>query len=199
MGKLVVGKEQGIAIDLGKRDVYGASGFRLNIALEGEGAVVTNADMQEIIVPVDENSCLADGDTKKGSDRVKVKDKDDDNKVANFKAGDVVRVKDTDNYFYIAKVDADNGYLYPRFELEFDIADGAELERVGNTGIYQYTKFKPEKPGRYLIVIDNPSIGLFNKAKIVEVVKHNEDDIYNKLENIELKISKLSVDGDIIV
>jgi len=199
MGKLVVGKEQGIAIDLGKRDVYGASGFRLNIALEGEGAVVTNADMQEIIVPVDENSCLADGDTKKGSDRVKVKDKDDDNKVANFKAGDVVKVKDTNNYFYIAKVDADNGYLYPRFELEFDIADGAELERVGNTGIYQYTKFKPEKPGRYLIVIDNPSIGLFNKAKIVEVVKHNEDDIYNKLENIELKISKLSVDGDIIV
>ena len=199
MGKLVVGKEQAIALDLGKRDVYGASGFRLNIALEGEGAVVTNADMQEIIVPVDENSCLADGDTKKGSDRVKVKDKDDDNKVANFKAGDVVRVKDTDNYFYIAKVDADNGYLYPRFELEFDIADGAELERVGNTGIYQYTKFKPEKPGRYLIVIDNPSIGLFNKAKIVEVVKHNEDDIYNKLENIELKISKLSVDGDIIV
>jgi len=199
MGKLVVGKEQGIALDLGKRDIYGASGFRLNIALEGGGAVVTNADMQEIVIPVDENSCLADGETKKGADKVKVKDKDDDNKVSNFKAGDVVRIKDTDNYFYIAKVDADNGYLYPRFELEFDIADGAELERVGNTGIYQYTKFKPEKAGRYLVVIDNPSIGLFNKAKVVEVVEHNEDDIYNKLENIELKLSKLSVDGDILV
>ena len=199
MGKLVVGKTQSIGIDLGKRDIYGASGFRLNIVKEGGSQVVTDADMEEYIKPFEANNCTADGDTPKGSNRIKVKDTDDNNKVSNFKPGDVVRIKDTNNYFYIAKVDADNGYLYPRYELDFDIADGSELDRVGNTGIYQYNDFTPTEAGRYLVVIDNPSIGLFNKAKVVEVVEHNEDDIYNKLENIELKLSKLSVDGDILV
>jgi len=200
MGKLIVGKKQAIALDLGKRDIYGASGFTVLYGREGDGAPVVEHDaMKELIAPIEDNSCLADGDTPAGSDKVKVKDKDDDNKVSNFKKGDVVRIKDTNNYFYIAKVDADNGYLYPRFELEFDISDGAELERVGNTGVYQYTNFKPEKAGRYIFIIKNPSIDLMNKSKVIEVVEHNEDIIYNKLVEIEEKLeAKQLIDGEII-
>ena len=201
MGKLVAGKKQAIALDLGKRDIYGASGFTIIYAREGDDAPTIKQDaMTELIAPVEDNSCLADGDTPAGSDRVKVKDKDDDNKVSNFKVGDVVRIKDTDNYFYIAKVDADNGYLYPRFELEFDIAADAELERVGNTGVYQFKQFKPEKAGRYIFIIKNPSIGLMNKSKVVEVVEHNEDSLYEKLQEIENKLeAKDLIDGDILV
>jgi len=198
--RLIAGKEQSIAIDLGKKDIYGASGFKIIYSKERSGNVITKEDaMKEVIAPVDKNSCTADGDTKAGSDRVKVKDKDANNKVSNFKVGDVVRIKDTNNYFNIAKVDADNGYLYPRSELKFDIKDGDELERVGNTGLYEYSKFKPEEPGRYLFIISNPSIGLYNKSKIIEVISHNEDSIYDKLLELEQKLEEKDlIDGEII-
>jgi len=201
MGKLVVGKKQSIALDLGKRDIYGASGFTVLYARENDGAPTIKHDaMTELIAPVEDNNCTADGDTPAGSDKIKVKDTDDNNKVSNFNVGDVVRIKDTDNYFYIAKVDADNGYLYPRFELDFDIADGAELDRVGNTGVYQFKDFTPDKAGRYIFIIKNPSIGLMNKSKVVEVVEHNEDKLYDKLVDIENKLEEKDlIDGDILV
>jgi len=199
MGRLVVGKRQSIMIDLGKRDIYGASGFKVIYAKEGEQPTIVEDAMKELIAPVKANNCTADGDTAKGSDKIKVKDTDDNNKVSNFKIGDVVRVKDTDNYFTIEKVDADNGYLYPRFELDFDIKDGAELDRVGNTGVYEFRDFTPNEAGRYLFIISNPSIGLFNRSKVVEVLDHNEDSIYDKLLDLEHKLEEKDlIDGEII-
>jgi hypothetical protein len=174
------GQENSLTIDLSTDDIYGASGFECIYAKLGssEQTAINSDDWNEIVKSVEDNNCTADGDTLAGSTRIKVKDTDDNNTVANFKKGDVFKVKDKDIYGYIEEVDTDNNYIIVRNPISDTIADGDELDRVGNTGIYQASLTLNEE-GIYTFVASNPSIGLQN-----EVLKIEVSDYEDKLEKI---------------
>jgi len=188
-----------IAIDLGKKDIYGLDGDSFEAYyVDNDGNVVDIAPLNEAIKPIDDPaSCKASGDTEKDNKDVAVDD------ASNFKVGMVVKIKDKEEYYYIEAIDTDNNILTFRSGLKTDLADGTEINQVGNTGIYG-TKVKIDEAGSYFFVVNNPSIGLMNKSIKVQVMQHNEDDVYgrvdrvlNKLDDLEEKLD-LSVDGTLL-
>lgn len=187
-------KEKNIlAIDLGVRDIYGLDPTTFKFGYFNSEGVYTKIDsdnISEAIKTVEENSCLADGDTPKGNTDIKVKDKDDDNKVSNFNKGDVIKVKDKEIYFYVSKVDTDNNIISSRRPISEDIEDGDELQRVGNTGLYGAT-FSLDTEGIYFGIINNPSIDLMNRSIKIKVEKYTEKNTYQKLQDLEIKINDI--------
>jgi len=174
------GVQNNVTLDLSTDDLYGKTGFECVYAYAGSSTVntVDSGEWSETIKPVDANSCTADGNTDAGTTKISVKDTNDDNKVSNFKKGDVIKVKDKDIYFYVEEVNADEGYLIARNPISGDIADGDELDRVGNTGVYGM-KIKLDDTGVVTFIVSNPSIGLENEVLTVEV-----SDYDNKLDEI---------------
>jgi len=176
-----VNEKNAIVLDLSTDDLYGKSGFRGLVGKEGsnEGPQsIDSSKWSEGIRPIDNNNCTANGDTKAGATKISVKDTDDNNKVSNFNKGDVFKVKDKDIYGYIEKVDSDNGYLYVRNPITGDIADGDEIDRVGNTGVYG-CELTFDETGHYTVLVDNPSIDLQNEVLKIEVT-----DVNNKIDKI---------------
>ena len=190
--------ENSVAIDIGKEDIYGLDGATFEFGYFSPDGSYTKLDnVEEKIKTVEANSCLADGDTVKGSIDIKVKDKDDNNKVSNFNKGDVIKVKDKEIYFYVENVDTDNNIITARRPISGDIADGDELDRVGNTAIYA-TSFKLDEVGIYFVVISNPSINLMNRSTKIEVIEFDEDDTNKKLKNIESVVNSMNDKLDVI-
>jgi len=176
-----VNEKNAIVLDLSTDDIYGASGFRGLVGKEGSNEGPQSIDSNkwsEVVRPIEDNNCKADGDTLAGATKIKVKDTDDNNTVANFNKGDVFKVKDKDIYGYIEKVDTDNGYLYVRNPITGDIADGDEIDRVGNTGVYS-CELTFNETGHYTVLVDNPSIDLQNEVLKIEVT-----DVNNKIDKI---------------
>jgi hypothetical protein len=194
MAKWKVGKQNTIAIDLGKDDIYGLDGATFNCFYGNPDGTTTDVgDFSEFIKSIDSpQTCNASGDTAQGSTDIPVDD------VTGFEKGMVVKVKDKEIYFYVEAVDTDNNILTARKPISGDIADGDELDQVGNTGVYG-RGVTIDTVGIHFFVISNPSIGLMNKSTKVEVVEHDEEDIYDKLDTIEDKLDSLGgVDGVII-
>lgn len=192
--KWKLGVKDTLAIDLGPKDIYGLNPATFEFGYfnsDGSYTKIDSDDVSEIIKDVEDNSCLADGDTAKGSIDIKVKDKDDDNKVSNFNKGDVIKVKDKEIYFYVEKVDTDNNIISARRPISGDIADGDELQRVGNTGVYG-ASFAINETGIHFAIINNPSIDLLNKSTKIMVKEHTEDDTFQKVKSIESKIDNLN-------
>ena len=188
------GKANTIAIDLGRDDIYGLDGATFQCFYGNPDGTTTDVgDFAEFIKPIDDpKTCKANGDTAKGSTDIAVDD------ASGFEKGMVVKVKDKDIYFYVEAVDTDNNILTARKPISGDIADGDELDQVGNTGVYGRL-VTIDTVGIHFFVIRNPSIGLMNKSTKVEVVEHDEEDIYSKLDTIENKLDSLGgVDGVII-
>jgi hypothetical protein len=188
------GKANTIAIDLGRDDIYGLDGATFQCFYGNpDGTTTEVGDFAEFIKPIDNpQTCKANGDTTKGNTDIPVDD------VTGFEKGMVVKVKDKDIYFYVEAVDTDNNILTARKPISGDIADGDELDQVGNTGVYG-RGVTIDTVGIHFFVISNPSIGLMNKSTKVEVVEHDEEDIYSKLDTIENKLDSLGgVDGVII-
>ena len=180
------GETNNLVLDLTTDDIYGASGFQCIYAKAGDSTqyTISSSDWSEAIKDITDNNCTADGDTAAGATKIKVKDTDDDNTVANFNKGDVAKVKDKDIFFYIEEVDSDNGYLYIRNPLSDDIADGDEIDRVGNTGIYG-VDVTLNDTGIWTFIVSNPSIDMEN-----EVVKVEVSDYDDKLTKILEAVTK---------
>ena len=175
-----------LSLDLTTDDIYGANGFECIYAKAGDTTQYTipSDNWVEIIKNVDANNCTANGDTPAGSTRIAVKDTDDNNTVANFNKGDVIKVKDKEIYFYVEDVDADNGFIYARNPISGDIADGDELDRVGNTGVYK-VDITLDEEGIWTFVVSNPTIDMEN-----EVVKVEVSDYDDKLDTILKAVTK---------
>ena len=180
------GQTNNLVLDLTTDDIYGASGFECIYAKAGDSTQysINSSDWSESIKSIDDNNCTADGDTAAGATKIKVKDTDDNNKVSNFNKGDVAKVKNKDIYFYITEVDSDNGYLYVRNPTSDDIADGDEIDRVGNTGVYG-VDVKLNDTGIWTFIVSNPSIDMEN-----EVVKVEVSDYDDKLDKILEAVTK---------
>ena len=178
-----------IAIDLGKDDIYGLDGSTFNAYyIDKDGNVVNLPTLQEGIKPIDNPaSAKAAEDVAAGSVNIPVDD------ASGFSKGMVVKVKDKDIYFYVEAVDTDNKILSARKPISGDIAKDDELDQVGNTGIYG-TKFKFTEPGEYFVIINNPSIDLMNRGIKINAVRHDEEDIYSKIEQLEDKVDALRKD-----
>jgi len=196
-----VGKQNTIGIDLGRDDIYGLDGATFNCFYGNpDGTTTEVGDFSEFIKPIDApQTCNANGDTAKGNTDISVDD------VTGFKKGMVVKVKDKEIYFYIEAIDTDNNILTARKPISADIADGDELDQVGNTGVYG-RGVTIDTVGIHFFVINNPSVGLMNKSTKVEVKEHDEDDIYSKFDGVENKLDAIDnkldslggVDGVII-
>jgi len=189
------GKPDTVAIDLGKKDIYGLDGSTFQCFYGNPDGTTTDVGtFSEFVKDIsDPQSCTASGGSDKGTKDVKVDD------VTGWKVGMVAKVKDKNIYFYVEAVNTDDNILTARNALSDDIADGDEIDEVGNTGIYG-TSVTLDVLGIHFFVIRNPSIGLMNKSKKVEVVEYDDTDVINKLEDIEDKIDNLGgIDGEMIV
>jgi len=180
------GVQNNVTLDLSTDDLYGKDGFECIYAYAGESTVntVDSANWSETIKNVDANNCTANGDTDSGSTKITVKDTDDNNKVSNFNKGDVIKVKDKDIYFYVQEVNADEGYIIARNPISGDIADGDELDRVGNTGVYS-VGIQLDDTGIVTFIVSNPKIELENEVLVVEVSDYNDklDEILNVVKS----------------
>lgn len=187
-----------VGIDLGKTDVYGVASDTFQAGyFDSDNNYTAISGLTEQIKSVEANSCKANGATSKGSLDIPVEDTDDNNKVANFKKGDVIKVKDKDIYFYVENVDTNNNVITARRPISGDIADGDELDRVGNTGLYA-TNVTIDNVGVYFVVISNPTIGLLNRSAKIEVAEHTDEDIYTQMEIIGNVINDVNTKIDSI-
>ena len=189
------GKPDTVAIDLGKKDIYGLDGSTFQCFYGNPDGTTTDVGtFSEFVKDIsDPQSCTASGGSDKGTKDVKVDD------VTGWKVGMVAKVKDKNIYFYVEAVNTDDNILTARNALSDDIADGDKIDEVGNTGVYG-TNVTLDVLGIHFFVIRNPSIGLMNKSKKVEVVEYDDTDVINKLEDIEDKIDNLGgIDGEMIV
>jgi len=189
------GKPNTVGIDLGKKDIYGLDGSTFQCFYGNPDGTTTDVGtFSEFVKDIsDPQSCTASGGSDKGTKDVKVDD------VAGWKVGMVAKVKDKNIYFYVEAVNTDDNILTARNALSDDIADGDKIDEVGNTGVYG-TNVTLDVLGIHFFVIRNPSIGLMNKSKKVEVVEYDDTDVINKLEDIEDKIDNLGgIDGEMIV
>jgi len=196
MSKWVVGRSEVIGVDLGKDDVYGKDSTFNVIVANPKAGIEDKFEgvMTEVVVEVDALSSKASGDTPVGSTKITVDD------ATNWKKGFVAKVDGKDIYFYVEDVDTTNNILYARKPISDSIADGDTINRVGNTGVYKM-EYTPKSIGKYLVVINNPSIDLLNISKAVECVAHDEDMIYDAIKSVENKIDNFtgSVVGEILV
>jgi hypothetical protein len=178
-----------IAIDLGKDDIYGLDGSTFEAYyVDKDGNVVNLPTFQEGIKPIDDpKSAKTTEDVEAGSVDIPVDDAD------GFKKGMVINVEGTSYYYYIEKVNTDDNILTVRKPLKAQISSDTTLKQVGNTGIYG-TKFKFTDTGQYFVIINNPSIDLMNRAIKIRAVRHSDQDIYDKIEQLEDKIDALRRD-----
>jgi len=188
-------KENRVAIDLGREDIYGIDGTTFQCFYGNPDGTTTNVDnFEEFIKNIDSpESANSVGDQSAGTKDINVDD------ASGWEVGFVAKIDGKDEYYYVEKVDTDNNILTFRKGLKTDLADNTAINQVGNTGVYG-TNVTIDTVGVHLFVISNPSIGLFNKSNKVEVVDYDENDVMDKLNEIEDKIDSLgAVDGVIIL
>jgi len=176
-----LGVQNSVAIDLGSDDVYGATGFKCVVANTKNRDQELLTEFSEGMINIENpQSCLCSEDTT-DTREIAVDD------VTGWEVGMVAKVKDKEIYFYVQSIDADNNILTARKTITDTIAKDDEIDQVGNTGLYGAT-FTPDLIATYHFLISNPSIDLLNEVARVEVVEHNKDDIFKKLEDIEKQI-----------
>jgi len=175
--------ENTIEIDLGLSDIYGASGFNLYTKFADEDTPTKqDVTFSELVEDIGDGLTItASGDTPKGSYTIGISD------TSKVEVGMRFKVKDKDIYFYVTQVNDDS--VNVRKATSGDIADGDEINQVGNMGIYE-AKFTPNKLGALVFMVNNPSIGLQNETAKVQVVTNLVDDVavavgndYNALDS----------------
>jgi len=185
------GVANSIGVDLGKDDIYGLDGDTFKCFYGNPDGTTTDVTgfsefVKDIANPA---TCKANGDTAQGSKDIPVDD------VSGWEVGMVAKVSGKDIYFYIESIDTANNILTARKGISGDIADQDDITQVGNTGVYG-ASVTIDTTGIHFFVLSNPSIGLLNKSVKVEVVEHDDEDVMDKLEEIENKIGGLNgVDG----
>jgi len=186
------GKQNTVAIDLGDEDIYGVDGSTFQCFYGNPDGTTTDVgEFSEFIKQIDNPaSCKSSGAHDAGEKDIKVDD------ASGWEVGFVAKIKDKDEYYYVEAVDTDNNIITLRKGLKSDLADGTEINQVGNTGVYG-RGVTINTTGIHFFVIRNPSIGLDNWSDKVEVIEHDEEDIYNKLDNIERKLG--GVKGKVIL
>ncbi len=180
------GVKNTFAIDLGFDDIYGLAGDSFNTYIKGANGTLKVDALNEVVVDIDNPvSAKVDGDTSANSTKVKYK-----NESADFKKGMVVNIGG--QLRYIQDVDTNSKTITLRKPLSADVQDGADIKQVGNTGIYE-ASVTLDEVGFYWIVINNPSINLFNETQKIEVVDYDDSDIMNKIaDNTDLLVNKMN-------
>jgi len=158
-----------------KQKYFGVENFNVKTINLADGSVSqTNVSVTEVIEAVDSPATATVAEeAPKGTKTIKVSD--------DSTLTDGMVFKDENgNMYYIESVDS--GTIKVRKELVADIAYNSTLTQVGNTGIYKIPVNIPN-PGKYNVVISNPSIDLRNLAAFVEVVQYTTDDLGTKIED----------------
>jgi len=160
----MVGEEQLLAIDLSPYDIYGASGFQLLIKeKDATEATPVEGDFTEVIEAISSpvSTTLA-SNASAGSTEIVVSD------ASAFTVGMRVKIANSE-IKYVAGVDTVNNKLIFRRPLKTDYSSGSSVVQVGNTGIYE-RKLTLNSVGQYILIVNNPSIGLLNESTKVYVV-----------------------------
>lgn len=171
---------------------FGVTNFKVEVINLADGSVlnVGNVNVVEVIKNVsDPKTATVTADALKGTKTIKVKDSTlVDGMVFNDGNG---------NLYYIEEIDDDGATIKTRVPLVADIAANATLTEVGNTGIYKIP-LNISVPGKYNVVISNPSVNLRNLAAFVEIMKYDIDDLGNKIDsqaqNIVDKINEVKAE-----
>ena len=150
------------------------SGFEMEITNMADGSVVTNAatgTFAEVMWTDPGHSGTTSGDTAAGANQITLASGN------TLVAGD--RFDDgAGNIYYV--VDATDTSVTIKGSLVAAIADGTDLNSVGNTGIYK-VDVQIDTIGEYLVAVNHKDYGHY--AIKYTVSEHNEDDIYDRLDS----------------
>ena len=165
------------------RDVFGATGFKASYVDKSSGVATAIAgDFAEIMLTVAGNTSTANGISTAGQRMLTVADG------TQFSDGDTIEDEHSNKY-YVLSINANT--LELKRPLVADVADASTVTQVGNTGLYSNT-FSIATPGRYNIVISNPSVNMQNAIVPVHIEDEVMADAQTKLDNI---LTELGVVG----
>ena len=159
-----------------KQKHFGITDFKVEILNLADGSVeVKNVNVVEIIKNIsDPKTATVVSDALKGTKTISVKN-------STLEDG-MVFSDGNGNMYYIEEITDNGATIKTRAPLAEDIAANATLTQVGNTGIYK-VPLNISVPGKYNVVVSNPSVNLRNLACYVEVMKFDIDDLGNKIDS----------------
>jgi hypothetical protein len=175
-----VNKDNEIIIDLNSYSIYNKQdNFKLFYKYQGDNTLNSyDTDFSEIIEEV--NDLTINATTNSNDNKVYVDD------VSDVEVGMRFKVKDKEIYFFVEDIDTDNNIIYTRYPINDLIQKDDEINRVGNTGIYQ-TIMNLDKVGKVLIYPRNDIDNIDIDVLFVEVAEKNEiskiDELKTTFEN----------------
>ena len=91
------------------------------------------------------------------------------------------RIKDPTNniIYYVTDVSQAKDKVYVKGGVKANLSANTELDTVGNTGIYRYP-IQIDDLGDYFVNFHHPDMG--HATVKVEVIEHDDDDIYQRLD-----------------